>query len=189
MGDPGSIPESGRSSGEENGYPLQYSGLENSVDRGTWWATVHRITQSWTRLQRLSMAEFLTAVSFPWAVHILSASIFQAWKRVSPLWSIEAKTSILLHSPIVLPHSITYSRDWLSHHLCHILISKKQVTSSTCAQGKGIIQVCDLLELTLGCSCHSGLKKPRLYFLCMQSLLQYWVTTKGSFPSCGDSAI
>ena len=38
-----------------NGNPLQYSCLENHVDRGAWWATVHRGTQSWTRLKRLSM--------------------------------------------------------------------------------------------------------------------------------------
>ena len=36
-GDPGSIPGSGRSPGEENGYPLQYSCLENPMDRGAWW--------------------------------------------------------------------------------------------------------------------------------------------------------
>ena len=40
-GDPGSIPGSGRSPGEKNGYPLQYSCLENPMDRGAWWATVH----------------------------------------------------------------------------------------------------------------------------------------------------
>ena len=37
-GDMGSIPGLGRSSGEGKGYPLQYSGLENSMDRGAWWA-------------------------------------------------------------------------------------------------------------------------------------------------------
>ena len=47
-GDPGSIPESGRSPGEENGNPLQYSCLENSMDRGAWWATVHGVTKSRT---------------------------------------------------------------------------------------------------------------------------------------------
>ena len=36
--------------GEGNGNPLQYSCLENSVDRGAWWATVHGIAKSWTRL-------------------------------------------------------------------------------------------------------------------------------------------
>ena len=39
-GDLGSVPRLGRSSGERNGYPLQYSGLENSMDRGGWQATV-----------------------------------------------------------------------------------------------------------------------------------------------------
>ena len=49
-GDVGLIPGSGRFPGEGNGNPLQYSGLENSMDRGVWWTTVHRVTQGWTRL-------------------------------------------------------------------------------------------------------------------------------------------
>ena len=44
-GDPGSIPGLGRSSGEGNGNPLQYSCLENPMDRGAWWATVHRVAE------------------------------------------------------------------------------------------------------------------------------------------------
>ena len=43
-GDAGSIPGSGRSPGEGNGNPLQYSCLENPMDRGAWWATVHGVT-------------------------------------------------------------------------------------------------------------------------------------------------
>ena len=43
-GDTGLIPDLGRSSGEENGYPVQCSFLENSMDRGTWGATVHGVT-------------------------------------------------------------------------------------------------------------------------------------------------
>ena len=50
VGDPGSIPGLGRSPGEGNGNPLQYSCLENSMDRGAWLATVHGITKSWTPL-------------------------------------------------------------------------------------------------------------------------------------------
>ena len=46
----GSIPGSGRSSGEGNGNPLQYSCLENPLDRGTWWATVHWVAKSRTQL-------------------------------------------------------------------------------------------------------------------------------------------
>ena len=49
-GDLGSIPRLGRSSGEGNGYPLQYSGLENPINRGTWWATVHGVAKSRTEL-------------------------------------------------------------------------------------------------------------------------------------------
>ena len=45
-GDPGSIPGSGRSLGEGNGNPLQYSCLENPMDRGAWWATVHGVAES-----------------------------------------------------------------------------------------------------------------------------------------------
>jgi len=52
-GDWGSIPESGRSPGGGNGNPLQYSCLENPMDRGAWWAVVHRIAKSRTRLKRL----------------------------------------------------------------------------------------------------------------------------------------
>ena len=49
-GDLGLIPGLGRSPGEGNGNPLQYSCLENPMDRGVWWATVHRVPKSWTRL-------------------------------------------------------------------------------------------------------------------------------------------
>ena len=45
-GDAGLIPGSGRSPGEGNGNPLQYSRLENSMDRGTWRATVHGVAES-----------------------------------------------------------------------------------------------------------------------------------------------
>ena len=48
VGDLGSIRGSGRSSGEENGNPLQYSCLKNTMDRAAWQATVHRFTKTWT---------------------------------------------------------------------------------------------------------------------------------------------
>ena len=51
----GSIPRSGRSPGGGHSNPLQYSCLENLMDRGNWWATVHRVTKSWTRPKQLSM--------------------------------------------------------------------------------------------------------------------------------------
>ena len=48
--DVGTIPGSGKSPGEENGYPLQYSCLENPMDRETWWAIVHVLAKSWIQL-------------------------------------------------------------------------------------------------------------------------------------------
>ena len=48
VGDLGSIPGLGRSPGEGNGNPLQYSCLENSMDGGAWWATVHGVAKSRT---------------------------------------------------------------------------------------------------------------------------------------------
>ena len=50
VGDMGSIPGLGRSPGEGNGYPPQYSCLENSMNRGAWQATVHGVAKSQTRL-------------------------------------------------------------------------------------------------------------------------------------------
>ena len=52
--DAGSKPGSGRSPGEANGYLLQYSCMENPLDRGAWWSTVHRVAKSQTCLKRLS---------------------------------------------------------------------------------------------------------------------------------------
>ena len=49
VGDPGLIPGPGKSSGEGNGNPLQYSCLDNPVDGGAWQATVHGVSKSWTR--------------------------------------------------------------------------------------------------------------------------------------------
>ena len=53
-GDWGSIPGSGRSPGEGNGNPLQYSCLENPMDGGAWWATVHGVAKSQTRLSHFT---------------------------------------------------------------------------------------------------------------------------------------
>ena len=52
--DSGSFPGLGRSSGEGNGNPLQYSCLENPMDRGAWWATVHGVAKESGTTQRLN---------------------------------------------------------------------------------------------------------------------------------------
>ena len=65
----GSIPGLGRSPGEGNSYPLQYSCLENSKDKGAWWAKVHGVTKSWTRLS--------TAQHHPYNLSLLIASFVE----------------------------------------------------------------------------------------------------------------
>ena len=52
--DTGSIPGSGRSPGGGPSNPLQYSCLENPMDRGAWWATVHGVAKSWTQMKQLN---------------------------------------------------------------------------------------------------------------------------------------
>ena len=59
VGDLGSIPGWGRSPGEDNGNPLQYSCLENPMDGGVWWATVHGVVAQ-TQTQ-------LTILCYPWS--------------------------------------------------------------------------------------------------------------------------
>ena len=49
-GDSVSVPGLGRSPGKGDGNPLQYSCLENPMDTGSWWATIHGVTKSWTQL-------------------------------------------------------------------------------------------------------------------------------------------
>ena len=55
MGDLGSIPGLGRSPGGEHGNPRRYPCLENPQDRGAWWATVHAVAKSWTRLSNFTL--------------------------------------------------------------------------------------------------------------------------------------
>ena len=50
----GLIPGSGKSPRGGHGNPIQYSCLENSMDRGAWWAPIHGVAKSWTRLKHLS---------------------------------------------------------------------------------------------------------------------------------------
>ena len=63
-GDLGSIPGLGRSTGEGNGYPLQYSGLENSKDRGAWQATIHGIAK-----RRMRLSDFHFSLSKKYNLH------------------------------------------------------------------------------------------------------------------------
>ena len=66
--DSGLIPGLGRSPGKGNGNPLQYSCLENPMDRGAYWATVCRIAKSWTWLKQLSTHLLPWIAFWPWLI-------------------------------------------------------------------------------------------------------------------------
>ena len=102
-GDLGSIPGLGRSPGEGNGNPLQYSCLENPMDGGAWWATVHGVTKSWTRLSDFTLKAYINKAEFrgidayelwcwrrlfrvPWTARRSNQSIL---KEISPECSLE----------------------------------------------------------------------------------------------------
>ena len=63
-------------SGEGNGNPLQHSCLENSMDGGAWWATVHGVTKSWTRLSDFTFTFHFHALEKEMATH----SSVLAWR-------------------------------------------------------------------------------------------------------------
>ena len=67
-GELGLIPELGRSPGEGNDNPLQYSCLENPMDRGAWWATIHGVTKSRTRLSDFTFT-FILLAYFQSSIH------------------------------------------------------------------------------------------------------------------------
>ena len=58
-GDAGTVPGLGRSLEGGHDNPLQYSCLENAMDRGAWWAMFHMVARSWTRLKPLNTHEFI----------------------------------------------------------------------------------------------------------------------------------
>ena len=75
VGDPGSIPEFG-SSGEGNGYLLQYSCRENPMDRGAWWAAVHGVAKSRTQQSNFTCTFHFNALEKEMATH----SSVLAWR-------------------------------------------------------------------------------------------------------------
>ena len=81
VGDTGSIPGLGRSPGEGNGNTLQSSCLENPMDKGAWWATVHGVAKSQTRLSR----------------HILSARERTHTPLGNPLFIYSVNTVLISH--------------------------------------------------------------------------------------------
>ena len=93
-GDLSSIPGLARSPGEENSNPLQYSCLENSLDRGAWQATVHGVTKSWT---------WLSNFHFHFSKYVCQQSFKIHEKSLIKLKEITDQTTIMLD--VLTPNS------------------------------------------------------------------------------------
>ena len=80
----GSIPGLGRSPGGGHGKPLQYSCWENFMDRGAWWATVHRVTRDWTKLKWL-IIHAPNMISVPILAILLTFSLVPCQATMDPM--------------------------------------------------------------------------------------------------------
>ena len=90
VGDAGLLPGLGRSPGEGNGDPLQYSCLGNSMDRGVWWVIVHGVVKSWTQWWLNNNKDFLEENILLGIWLILESYVFgrgprSSWVRISTL--------------------------------------------------------------------------------------------------------
>ena len=83
-GDVGLIPGSGSLPGGGHGNPLQYSCLENSIDRGAWWATVHGVTKSWTQLRTHIHIYYVLRLASLRITEILPRFLFQSLSEFIP---------------------------------------------------------------------------------------------------------
>ena len=113
--DLGSIPESGRSPGEENGCPLQYSCLENPTNRGAWRATVHGVAKSWTRLSDCAQAQNEAKPSF---IKLISRQRNTRYKCIFKKYKTNVYLNrIILNSISILLRNLKLSFTYyLKHH-------------------------------------------------------------------------
>ena len=106
----GSIPGSGRVPGEGNGNPLQYSYLENLMDRGAWWATVHGFQKSWIWLSACVR------------VHMCTCMCTHTHTHTHTHWFIWC----LIASSLMLQASVSYV-GCLSYDLSHLIGTRKVI--------------------------------------------------------------
>ena len=125
-GDLGSIPWSERSPGEGNGNPLQYSCLKHSMDGGAWWATVHAITKSHTRLNDWAAATKIhtqnLALKFISDNNVKISILLRVWYQLIILSNANWISFYFLY----MVHEFQHKHDewfgsviWLPQALCH----------------------------------------------------------------------
>ena len=103
-GDLSSIPGLGKSPGEGNGYPLQYSCLGNPKDRGAWWATVHGVTKSLTQLSKHTHTHTHTHTQ----THTYRLEMYYYFSYLSE-WYIKAHY-LKIHHPVYFQELINYDK-------------------------------------------------------------------------------
>ena len=103
-GDAALIPQSGRSPGGGHGNPLQYSCLENPMDREAWKATVHEITKSQTWLKQLSTDVQFSSVQLLSCVQLFGTSITNSWSlpKLMSIESVMPSNHLILCCPLLL---------------------------------------------------------------------------------------
>ena len=129
LGDSGLIPGSGRSSGGAQGNPLQYSCLENSMDRGVLRATDHRVAKSQTRLKQLSMhakTPNIFDLAFIKTQHS-KTKIMASGPIIS--WQIDGETVEIVSDFIFLGSKITADSDCSHEIKRHLLLGRKAMTN------------------------------------------------------------
>ena len=126
--DLGLIPGSGRSPGEGNGNPLQYSCLEKSMDGGAWWATVHGAAKSWTRLSDFFLSFTYLHDICTWTpddtshLPCMSSCLFQVLPVVFLHW-VTTTLSLTMESSLTLvSHPVDLPSEYMqnlttTHHL------------------------------------------------------------------------
>ena len=110
----------GKIPGEGNGNPLQYSCLEDPMDRGAWWATVHGVAKSWTRLSNFTHFMLSILENIPWVLEknvysgffffwwsVLEISIRSNWSIISCSFQRQRKTETFLKFQTREPRPVT----------------------------------------------------------------------------------
>ena len=125
-GDPGSIPGSGRSPGEGNGNPLQYSCLENPMDGGAWWAIVHGVTKSQTGLSNFIHGDSILNsrdITLPTKARLVKAMVFpvvmygcESWSIKKAFWTVVLEKKTLesdLDCKVIQPVHPKGNQSWI----------------------------------------------------------------------------
>ena len=154
-----------RSSGEGNGNPLQYSCLENPIDGGDWWATVHGVAKSWRRLSDftftfsiiLGLAGNAASLSGNWMMQLYFS--FFLFHASSPSWSVSDVMKVAYgFEKSLIP--------WISWG-CYIWIACNYTRTSCCTSsgpsGHGLVLflwgasfLCDIVFVSLQSFCSAG---------------------------------